>query len=329
MTSLYVDRREARLALERGAVVIRIPGERPASVPLRGLERVVLRAGTHIATSLLAELWRRDVGVAVLAGRGGEVTARFLGRPRRDLRRRLLQYELVRDPARRLAFAREVVTARIRGSRRLLVRLAEEGRGARHRLKEAATRLAEGEAAARRAGSLAALLGLEGTAAATFFEAYATLFAPALGFAGRNRRPPRDPVNACLSLGYTLLHVEAARRARLHGFDPMLGALHAPAAGRESFACDLVEPLRCHIERLVADLFAEGVLRARDFRRSGEACYLARPARQRFYQHYERRQPALARLLARLCRRWARELERRVPLTVPVEDAADTEERPP
>ncbi len=323
MTSLYVDRRDARLALERGALVVRIPGERPRSVPLRGLERLVLRSGLHVATSLLAELWRRDVGVLVLAGRGEEPTARFLGRPRRQLRRRLLQYELVRDPTRRLAFAREIVAARIRGSRRLLARLEATGRGARHRLREAHARLAEAEQAAFAAPELPVLLGVEGSAAAVFFEAYGTLFPPALGFAGRNRRPPRDPVNACLSLGYTLLHAEAARHARLHGFDPMLGALHAPAAGRESFACDLVEPLRCHVERFVADLFAERVLRARDFTRSGEACHLARTARSRFYERFEALRPGLARLLARLCRRWARELERRVPLTVPLDDDGD------
>ena len=69
------------------------------------------------------------------------------------------------------------------------------------------------------------MLGLEGAAAA-YFRALAAAFPPALGFEGRNRRPPRDPVNACLSLGYTLLHGDAVREAAVQGFDPMIGVLH-------------------------------------------------------------------------------------------------------
>ncbi len=323
MQTVYVDRRDAELAQERGALVIRLPDSRPKSLPLSGIERLILRSGARISTSLLAELWRRDVGVLILAGRHPEPTARFLGRPRQDLELRLRQYELVRDPGRRLAFAREIVAAKLAGQGRLLARFAAEGRGNGLRLRAAAARLEELAGAARDAPDLASLLGFEGTGAALHFEAYATLFPASLGFSGRNRRPPRDPVNACLSLGYTLLHFEAARRVQLHGFDPMLGALHAPAAGRDSLACDLVEPLRGHIDGWVAALFLARTLSRRDFRRAGEACYLEKGGRRRFYEAWETRAPALSRLLARMARQLSRQIRERVPPTVPIEPGED------
>jgi len=323
--TVYVDRRDAELGFERGALCIRIPGEPPKTVPIRGVERLVVRTGARLSATLLAELWRRDAGVLVLAGRSREAAARFAGRPRKDLELRLRQYELVRDPDRRLAFAREIVAAKLAAHARLHRRLAEEGQGQRLRIQEAAERLAQLAEQAMTSKSLETLLGHEGTGAAVHFEAYATLFPPSLRFTGRNRRPPRDPVNACLSLAYTLLHFEAVRRLQMHGFDPMLGSLHAPASGRESLACDLVEPLRAHIDRWVYERFRKRELRRRDFRWSGEACYLEKGGRRRFYEAYEKIAPVLARLLARMCRNLARELRARVPPAVVLEE--DEEER--
>ena len=105
--------------------------------------------------------------------------------------------------------------------------------------------------------SAAQMMGIEGAAAAAYFEAFGALLPPAAGFSGRNRRPPRDPANALLSLAYTLAHFEAVAAAQRAGLDPAVGFLHALFPGRESLACDLVEPLRPFCERLVWRLFAE------------------------------------------------------------------------
>ena len=96
---------------------------------------------------------------------------------------------------------------------------------------------------------------MEGAAQAAYFRAYCSLFAEALAFNGRNRRPPRDPVNACLSLGYTLVHFEAARAAYAAGLDPFLGFFHEIAFGRESLACDLMEPVRPLVDAWLWEMF--------------------------------------------------------------------------
>jgi CRISPR-associated protein Cas1 len=158
-----------------------------------------------------------------------------------------------------------------------------------------------------------ALLGLEGAGAAAHYAALTALFPPSLNFAGRNRRPPRDPVNACLSLGYTLLHFEAVRAAYGAGLDPLLGFYHEPAYGRESLACDLIEPLRPRLDGWVWGLFRERRLRAEDFVADKGACLLAKGGRQTFYAGYEYWVPPLRRYLRRECYRLANWLNERAP----------------
>ena len=125
-----------------------------------------------------------------------------------------------------------------------------------------------------------------------------------LGFTGRNRRPPRDPANAVLSLGYTLLHFEAVRACHGAGLDPMIGFFHELEFGRESLAADLIEPLRPRVDAWAWDQFRRQVLRVDDFRLEGDACLLGKNGRQRFYGEFE----ALARPLRRLLRRFTARL---------------------
>ncbi|MBX6323928.1 MAG: CRISPR-associated endonuclease Cas1, partial [Rhodospirillaceae bacterium] len=137
------------------------------------------------------------------------------------------------------------------------------------------------------APDLDTLRGLEGAAAAAFLRAFCRLFAPALGFVERTRRPPRDPVNAALSLAYTLLHAEAVRAAWAAGLDPFVGFLHAPLPGRESLACDLVELARPAVDRWVWGLFRERTLRADHFTSVNGACLMGKVGRAAFYEAYE------------------------------------------
>lgn len=308
MRAVYIDRRDADLDAEGPVLVVRVAGARVQDLPLGPLERIVLRGPCRLSTRLLAALHERDIGLLVLGARSGAPLACLLGRPHADVRRRVAQVRQLDDPAARTTLAARVVQAKIVAQRRLLHELLDAGRGDRRTLRTAHEQLGELGARAAQPLALDLLLGLEGAAGAAYFAGLRTAFAPALGFEGRNRRPPRDPVNVILSLGYTLLHHEAVQAAHLAGLDPMLGALHAPAPGRESLACDLVEPLRPHVDRLALTLFHDRTLRPDQFRRDGVACRLGKAGRAVFYAAWESRQPALARLLRRTALALARTL---------------------
>jgi CRISPR-associated protein Cas1 len=289
MTTLFLDRRDAVIAHEAGTLAVRGADGTLWRAPLAPLERVVLRGPAQIATGAIAALHQAGCGLLVLSGRRGDPAGALMPRGHADAAIRLGQLALALDPAARAAIAQAVVRRKLLGQAALLRGALARRPDRRYPLTRGLAGLAEALGALR-AGvphDLARLAGIEGAGAAAYFAAFVTLFPPSAGFAGRNRRPPRDPVNAALSLAYTLGTFEAAREAWAAGLDPAIGFLHAPAPGRDSLACDLVEPLRPVLDRLVWRLFAEEVLRAAHFTRDGEACLLGKAGRMAFYAAWE------------------------------------------
>jgi len=111
------------------------------------------------------------------------------------------------------------------------------------------------------------LRGIEGQGAKLYFEGFgAAILNPVFSFKGRNRRPPKDPVNACLSFGYTLLLTRVESAVRRAGLDPYLGALHDPGRGKPSLCLDLMEVFRpAVVDRLVLRLLNRRQLTPDDF----------------------------------------------------------------
>lgn len=108
-----------------------------------------------------------------------------------------------------------------------------------------------------------------------------------LGFHERNRRPPRDPFNALLSLTYTLAHAETAFTLHAAGLDPCIGYYHQLSHSRESLACDIMETIRPLADRLCLKLVAQQVLTAEHFSQSDAGCLLGKAGRSRYYGAYE------------------------------------------
>ena len=316
MSILVVDRAGMQLEHEAGALVLRQDGVRLRTVPGRLLERVVLHAGVRLDSSVLGALAEQGTSVIVLGGRRGQRNAHVVGGAHNDARARIAQCQLVGDEAYGTRWARAIVRAKLRGQRALLHRALRERADLRKPLVDAIARLQACERRLPEAADRAGVRGLEGAGAAAYFAAYTRLFASALAFAGRKRRPPPDPVNACLSLGYTLLHAEAERACWIAGLDPLVGFLHLPAHGRTSMACDLVEPWRAQVDRFVWALFRAETLRAEHFGRDGgAACLLGKTGRSHFYREWAGLVGPLSRALRRHARLAARQLaaDARVP----------------
>ena len=108
-------------------------------------------------------------------------------------------------------------------------------------------------------------------------------------------------MNAALSLAYTLLHFDALRAAHSAGLDPMVGFYHRPAHGRESLACDLIEPLRPRVDEWIHALFRERVIRGAHFTMDKGACLLGKAGREHFYAAWESFAPLRRRHLRRQC----------------------------
>lgn len=286
MTSLYVDRRGVTLKADGEALVFYENNERVGTVPLAPLSRVFLRGDVTLSSSLLGKLGARGIGVIILSGRKAEPTL-LLGRPHNDAARRVAQYRLSQDDGFCLRFAKHLVAAKLRSQAAFLAARRDEEPRSRYLLTHVLRRLENAAASVTQQTSIGSLRGLEGTGAAAYFEGYGDLFPERLNFSSRNRRPPKDPVNAALSLGYTLLHTETVLALYGGGFDPFIGFYHALDFARESLACDLVEPLRVEVDRHMLHLFRSEKLRNADFAMVDGHCWLGKAGRTRFYTEWE------------------------------------------
>lgn len=147
---------------------------------------------------------------------------------------------------------------------------------------------------AEHSDSLESLRGLEGAAAATYYRLFGALFRGPEGRSfdenGRRRRPPPDPINTCLSLGYSLLCNECISALRLARLEPSIGAFHVSRPGRPALALDLMEPFRPIIaDSLTITAFNKGELTPGHFLDTAAGCSLTDAGRRVFFKAYARR----------------------------------------
>lgn len=311
MATLLLDRSDLNIAHIDGALALYENGVRTGTVPLKLLERVIIQgAHTQLDSGVLIKLAEAGVATLLMSPRAGRKAAIVLGPQHNDAAVRLAQGQQVLDLDFCRLWATRLVHAKLRRQQRLLQHAESLRPDARKPLFDARQQIAELVQQVAAGPDITRLRGLEGAAARAYFAGYGALFAPELQFAGRNRRPPRDPVNVCLSLAYTLLHFDAVRAAQAAGLDPLLGFYHRPCFGRESLACDLIEPLRPLADGWVWQQFRSGLLRPDQFSQDKGACLLGKAGRAQFYPAWERFAPLPRRWLRQRCAALARQLRR-------------------
>lgn len=286
MSMLYIDRKGLTVKADGQALVFYENGVRAGTVPIAPLDGVVLRGDTCIHSGVLGKLGENGVPLTVLSGRKAEPVM-MLTVPHKNTARRIGQYRLATNTRQRLVAAINVVRQKVQGQAELLRERATSLGEHRHVLLTAAHQIEDVLLRLDECDSIASLRGQEGAAAARYFQAIADTVAPSLEFSGRNRRPPRDPLNALMSLTYTLLDSECSRVLYGMGLDPFLGFYHQPEYGRKSLSCDLVEALRPQADRWCLKLFADRTLRLEHFSKTDEGCLMSKEARAAFYPAYE------------------------------------------
>lgn len=310
MGTLLIDHKDVELRREGGRVLIFENGVRSGSVPFRQVDRVIILSRTVLDTALLGALASEGIGLVALNPRKPDFTVHLIGGAGNDVRRRLGQYRLAMDEDWKIRASVLAVRLKLHGQHRFLKRAREQRPD--HRLAltktmreiDSGLRTLTGETPSRDRTR-----GIEGAAAVAYFRGLACLFPVSMGFTRRNRRPPRDPVNACLSLGYTLLHSEAVMALHGAGLDPLLGFYHDPAFGRESLASDVIEPLRPAVDAWVWNMFRTRELREEHFSVKSDACLLGKQGRAVFYSRWQGPVVSLRRRLRAISRWLVRRVE--------------------
>ncbi len=299
---LYLQEPGSHVGKRSEHLVVRKDGAEIQRTPIAAIRQVVVFGNVQLSTQALECLACLDVAVVYLTGYGKFVAA-LMPAPTKNIQLRQKQFQLFSDPLKALALAKAVVKAKVNNQRTLLMRTLrtrafDETCGndnIRGSDEPAAQEIAELLNRIDRICDPAVLLGTEGQAAALYFSQFGRMlkaFAPGreFDFKTRNRRPPRDPVNALLSFAYAMLLKDCFSALCTVGFDPYFGFFHVSRHGKPSLALDLMEEFRAVIaDSVVLTLINNESLHPKDFLMWREACQLTEDGRKRFFQAYEQR----------------------------------------
>lgn len=271
LNTLYVATQGAWLARERENVLVRVEQETRLRLPIHNLGAIVGFGQVSASAPLMGLCAERGVPISFFTEQG-RFLARVEGPVSGNVLLRRQQHSKSDDPQQATHIAAIFVAAKIANSRYVLQRALRDRKDhpQAQAMQAAADHLATLLRQVRTDGlTLDSVRGYEGGAARTYFEVFDHLILSehdCFRFNGRNRRPPRDPVNALLSFLYTLLRHDIAAALEGVGLDPAMGFLHRDRPGRPALALDLMEELRAPLaDRLALALINRGQVKPGGF----------------------------------------------------------------
>ncbi|MCD0189112.1 MULTISPECIES: CRISPR-associated endonuclease Cas1 [Acinetobacter] len=311
MQTLYIDRRDTRLDVDRERILVHSPSlPRPLSIAFTYLSSIVISAKTQLHSHVLLACASRGIPVIILDPRSCESHAQYIPPSSKVVHRKIKQFEVLDQDGRRLGYAKQLVYSQALQQYKLLRYWFKNREIEQTNQDQLIERLKTIIKMISTCQSLEQLRGLEGASAKIIFYTMSLLVPAWCKFKGRNRRPPRDPINVLLSLSYSLIYAECTRALTAHAIDPMLGFYHEPVHGRYSLACDLTERIRTDIEKWVIQLILEEHLRPPHFTSSEQyPCVLNKDGRAIFYPLWERRFKVWKKYIRMNAQQWARTID--------------------
>lgn len=283
---LVVQTPGAQIGQRGEQLIVSVKGEDVRKLPGQQVRAIYCFGAVQITAQAVATCLELGIDVSYFSP-AGRFIGMLRGLPASGVDARRGQYRLFELPGVRLQLAREIIRAKIHNQRVMLMRNGD--------VPDRVLQLLAGfRDATGNATDLTELLGIEGNAAALYFEQFDSMLKRrnewAFDWRGRNRRPPRDPMNALLSLGYSMLAKELTGVCHSVGLDPFLGFLHQPRYGRPALALDLMEEFRPLLADSVAiSLINRGELGLVDFIKSANGTFLNDRGRKAFWEAWFRR----------------------------------------
>ena len=306
MTKVILDKRNLSLDYATDCMIVRADNQPPRTLPLSRIEQLICMHSVQLTTQLIGQLHKRGIDLIVMNQRYADHSFAIFADQKNQVERRCRQYAWQLHEQGRLPFAKHLCDHKFTILKRAL-NTVEGTAQTQQKIAQIQMQLIQCE-------QEQTLRGIEGSIQRIAFEQWRHLLPSQLGFTKRERRPPKDPVNAILSLTYTLIHHEAVRQAHKYALDPQLGFYHRVAFGRQSLACDLMEPVRPRAELWITQLFVSGVLNLRHFSQTDGRCLLGKAGRELFYAAYDEQLNDWKRVLEAGARWTAHRLDSALPL---------------
>lgn len=276
LNTLYVTNPDVYLTKDGENVVAKLGQKEVMRIPVLNLEGIVGFNRLGASPYLMAMCADRNIGMCFLTP-SGRFLARVTGATSGNVLLRRRQYRYADNEEWSLDISKVMIAGKIFNSRKILDRFRRDHGNLIRNMDNYmhTTRLLDNDRINISAcKDKDRLRGLEGDAANAYFSLFGQMITSkesAFAFHGRNRRPPKDPVNCLLSFAYTLLTHECQSALETVGLDPYVGFIHTDRPGRVSLALDIMEEFRSYLaDRLVLSLINRGQVSAIDFIENGK-----------------------------------------------------------
>ncbi len=280
--NLYITKQGAYVHKERETIIIDVERSKVFQVPIHSISGLFCFGNILVSPFLMAFCSENNVNLSFFT-EFGRFIGRLQGKKSGNVLLRRAQYHA--DDNKKIKIAQAIIAAKINSSRAVLQRY-QRNHGQHDLISDAIKKLNYSLMQTKKTNSLDYLRGIEGDAAANYFSVFQLLIKPELQtdfiFTVRNRRPPRDPINALMSFVYSVIGQDISGALAGIGLDPQIGFLHADRPGRDSLAQDILEEFRAWFcDRLVLSLVNRKQIKYDDFiKEPGGAVLLKEDARK-------------------------------------------------
>lgn len=262
--TLYITTQGTYLHKERETLIIKHENKIFKQLPMHAIEHIFCFGNVLVSPFLMGFCGENGGGLTFFT-ENNRFLARMQGRQHGNVLLRRAQYYISKSAP--VPIAQNIIAAKIQSSKRVLQRYVRN-HGQNEQIQMAITALKSSLKHLKQTNHLNDIRGIEGEAAARYFGVFNYLLSEKSGFIfnGRNRRPPRDAVNALLSFLYSILSKEISGALQGVGLDPQVGFLHADRPGRDSLALDILEEFRAWwVDRMVINLINLQQVKPKDF----------------------------------------------------------------
>lgn len=282
--TLYITTQGSYLHKERETLVVEQDRKKVAQLPIHSIGHIFCFGNVLVSPFLMGFCGENNVNLAFFT-ENGRYLGRLQGRQSGNVLLRRAQYK--KSETNPVPVARNIIAAKIQAFKRVLQRQIRN-HGENADLQSTITALNYSLQQLKTADNLDLIRGIEGDAAARYFGVFSHLIKENSGFHfdGRNRRPPRDGVNALLSFLYSIVGKDISGALQGVGLDPQIGFLHADRSGRDSLAQDILEEFRAWwVDRMVLSLINRGQVKPDDFVTEASGAVTLKPeARKLLFQ---------------------------------------------
>ncbi|MGM0369624.1 MAG: CRISPR-associated endonuclease Cas1 [Bacillota bacterium] len=286
MPTVYITR-GTRISKTRKRLIVTKDEDKIADLPLINVDQVVVFGNISITGAIIQSLLQENIPITYLSYYG-KYRGRLTPKISSNSTLRLKQFEAYKDEKISLELSKQIAVAKIFNMRTFLMKStsgarSENAQKSVDQMKNILDKL-------NTAANKDSLRGYEGTSAKYYFGVFDEIIDDEFEFNGRNRQPPRDPVNSLLSFGYTLLLNDMMTAINVVGLDPYIGFFHSVEQGKPTLALDLIEEFRqVIIDAVVKSVINKRMIKQEHFDIDEDKVLISDEGRKIFLEQYEER----------------------------------------